>query len=178
MSTAFVGGDAMSKYLADLSSKMKGQVDIGFMSDATYGGSENNLPVAQVAFWNEFGTASAPPRPFFRSMIAKDSPKWGGMIARGIKADLSGRELLENMGEEVAGALQQSIRDTNAPALSPVTLMLRKMKKGDRFQKINGAMVGEAAARVKAGESYDGVSTKPLIDTSQMLDAVTYKVRE
>jgi len=169
-----LGGDAMSKYLANLSKQMKGQVDIGFMANAKY---PDGTPVAQVAFWNEFGTASAPARPFFRNMIAKDSSKWGGMIARGIKADFSGRKLLENMGEEVAGALQESIRNTNAPALSPVTLMLRSMKKGDRFQKVTGAMVGEAARRVKAGESYGDVSTKPLIDSEQMLDAVTYEVR-
>src|SRR5579864_3151012 len=44
------------------------------------------LPVATVAFWNNFGTQRAPARPFFSDMIAEDSPTWGKKLARVAKA--------------------------------------------------------------------------------------------
>jgi hypothetical protein len=62
------------------------------------------------------------------------------------------------------------------PPLSPVTLMLRKMF-GNSPELIRGRDVGEAARRVAAGESSDGVSTKPLVWTGHLLNSVEYEVK-
>ncbi|MDB5280871.1 MAG: hypothetical protein JWR61_5826, partial [Ferruginibacter sp.] len=84
---------------------------------------------------------------------------------------------LGQAGEAIKGQLQQSIIDTYAPSLSAVTLMLRKMKSADPGLVVTGATVGEAARRVAAGESSDGVSTKPLVDSGHLVNSVDYQVK-
>ena len=85
------------------------------------------------------------------------------------------RTTLELVGDGIKGQLQQSIIGTTQPPLSPVTLMLRKMF-GNHPEQITGKDVGEAARRVAAGESYGGVSTKPLDWTGHMKNSVGSEV--
>jgi hypothetical protein len=90
--------------------------------------------------------------------------------------DYDGERVLAMMGENIAGALRQSIRDVDGPALSPVTLMLRKMV-GNNRELITGKMVGEAAAKVAKGETgATGTQAKPLDWTGKMLSAPAYSV--
>lgn len=97
-----------------------GKVSVGFMEGATY---PDGTPVAAVAFWNEFGNGKAPPRPFFRQTIAAESPGWAGKMAKLAKAtDYDGERVLGMMGEDVKGALQQSINDFTTPALAESTV--------------------------------------------------------
>ena len=83
---------------------------------------------------------------------------------------------LARVGAEITGELQQSIVDMNAPPLSAVTLMLRKMKAEDPDLVVTGRTVGEAAARVAAGEVATGVSTKPLVESGNLLNSVDFRV--
>ena len=136
------------QYLNDLASKMgNGSVSVGFMEGATYPDGES---VPEVAFKNEFGVPSKgqPPRPFFRRMIAKESPNWAPRIARLSQQNgFDGQKVLGIMGEDIKGGLQESINTLTEPALSPVTIA----RKG---------------------------FSKPLIDTSHMLNSITYEVEE
>ena len=88
--------------------------------------------------------------------------------------DYDATAALSQMGEVIIGELQDSIIATNEPPLSEVTLMLRMMRGQDGV--VTGRMVGEAAARVAAGERASGVNTKVLIDTGQMLNSITKEV--
>lgn len=138
------GGEKLEKALAKIGEKMSGSLSVGFMEGSTY---PDGTPVPVVAFWNEFG-AAGPPRPFFRQMIEKESPTWPKKIAAGAKAtDYDGAKVLGTMGEDIRGALQQSINDFTSPPLSPVTIA----RKG---------------------------FSKPLIDTSVMLNSITFEVEE
>lgn len=132
------------KALEDIARKMGGgSVSVGFMEGATY---PNGTPVAAVAFWNEYGKPDQPPRPFFRRMIAAESPEWGRKMAGIAKAtNYDGTRTLALMGEDIRGALQQSINTLTEPALAPSTIEAKGF-------------------------------AKPLIDTSHMLNSVTYKV--
>ena len=49
------------------------QLEVGFFSTAKYSTGEY---VAQVAYWNEYGTTLSPPRPFFRNAIKDKSKEW------------------------------------------------------------------------------------------------------
>ena len=123
-----------------------GSVSVGFLAGATY---PNGTPVASVAFWNEFGhkgTAPAPPRPFFRSMIAKDSPKWSADLGAAlIASDGYGPKALSLMGEEIKDQLVTSINDFTTPGLAASTIRRKGFK-------------------------------KPLIDTGHMLRSVDFRV--
>ena len=150
---------------------------VGFLENATY---PNGTKVAMVAAIQEFGAPKAriPPRPFFRNMIAKHEKEWPDAIANLLVDNgYDATKTLRMAGEAIKGQLQQSIVDTNAPALSPVTLMLRKMRSQNPNLVVTGKTVGEAAERVAAGMSYAGVSTKPLIYNRDMYKSVDYEIK-
>ena len=174
------GSDAVMKALERIADRMGGgEVSVGFMEGATY---PDGTPVAAVAFWNEYGHGGhfpSPPRPFFRKMIAKESPTWVPKMAELAKAtDYDGPKVLDIMGADIQGALQQSINDLTDPELSKTTLMLRAMF-GNSHSKIRARDVLVAQQRVAEGkQGATGTQAKPLIWTGAMRDAVTYQVKK
>lgn len=114
------GGDKLMKKLEEIVEKMGGgAVSVGFLEGATY---PDGTPVAAVAFWNEYGKPGQPPRPFFRQMIAKEAPTWPGKMAALAKAtDYDGDRVLGLMGEDIQGALKQSINEFQSPGLAEST---------------------------------------------------------
>ncbi len=141
---ALRGSDKVMKALDDIARRMNaGTLSVGFMEGATY---PDGLSVPTVAFWNEFGTIRSPPRPFFRQMIAKESPKWPKKMAKAAEiTNFDGAKVLALMGEDIKGALQHSINTFTVPGNAPSTI---------------------------ARKGFD----KPLIDTAHMLNSITYKV--
>lgn len=170
-------GDRVAKTIAARVKKMSGTVEVGFMEDATY---PDGTPVAAVAFWNNYGHGGqfpAPPRPFFSDMIAKEKPTWGKKVAALAKADgYDGAKILTVMGQDIQGALIQSINETNTPALSPTTLILRK-KFGNKPENIKRSDVIAAQKAAANGEQgATGTQAKPLDWTGHMLNSTTYRV--
>ena len=139
--------DKIEKRLNEIAKKMEVSLKVGFMSGAAY---PDGTSVASVAFLNEFGHGGihpAPARPFFRNMIAKESPSWGDTMAKlAKKNNYNGQIVMKSMGEEIKAALMQSIRDLTDPPLADST---------------------------KKAKGFD----KPLIDTTQLLNSVTYEVK-
>lgn len=120
----------------------KGQADF----EKSYGSGGGPLHVAQVAFWNEFGTIRTPARPFMRTMIESKSPRWGNALGAALRnTDYNSRQALGIMGEGIRGQLRQSIRDWSTPPNSPLTV------KNKGFNK-------------------------PLIDTAVMIRSADYQV--
>lgn len=140
------GAEGLQKALAGIAAKMgAGAVSVGFMAGATY---PDGTPVAAVAFWNEFGGPGRPPRPFFRQMIAAESPTWGAKIGKlAVATKYDGPAVLAMMGEDIAGALGESISNFETPALAESTVAAKGF-------------------------------AKPLIDTGDMQRAITYKVED
>ena len=87
------GSDGVMKALEEIARKMGGgEVAVGFPAGDNY---SDGTPVAAAAFWNEFGTSTIPPRPFFRPMIAKESPTWAPKMAAWAKRfDYDGDKVL------------------------------------------------------------------------------------
>jgi hypothetical protein len=149
--------DRVAKHLQDLAAKMSGTLEVGFLEGATY---PDGTP---VAFWNEFGTTraaagpqtaegenpraeSSPPRPAFRSMIAKESPEWGTKLKGALRATGNdGPKALALMGEDIQGALIQSINDFTSPALAASTI---KRKGFDKPLIDKAIMVNSTGFRV------------------------------
>lgn len=121
--------DAVTAKLLDLAKKASGSVKVGFIDSDQ----------APIAFWNEFGHKGrfpAPARPFFRTMVSNESGKWPEMVAGELqRSKMDGHRTLTYMGEEIEGALKQSIIDLVAPPLSKTTLRLR-FKFGNNPQNI------------------------------------------
>ena len=177
---ALKGGEALRKKLAEISSQIRGayELKVGFLEGATYP-DENHTSVAQVAFWLNYGRSNQPPRPFFTDMVKEKSDEWGPALADFIKEsnfDVYGS--LQKVGEGIRGQLQQSIIDLDAPKLSKITLMLRKMRIEDPNLTVTGATVGEAARRGADGEATSPASEKVGIYTSHMLNSADYIVEK
>jgi hypothetical protein len=173
------GGDKLTERLQEIAKGLSSAktVQVGFLPDAVY---DNGTFVATIAAIQEFGAPKAgiPPRPFFRAMINDHSGEWPGAVKDQLKeTDYDAAKTLTHVGAGIAGQLQQSIADTSSPPLSQTTLMLRKMKADDPDLVVTGKTVGEAAAKVAAGESAAGVSTKPLVESGHLLASVDYVVK-
>ena len=149
-----------------------GTVSVGFLE-----GKE-----ASIAFWNEFGHGGnfpAPARPFFRRMVARESGEWPAKMGALVKAtNYDGHKVLGIMGEDIAGAITQSIFDLSEPALSPTTLMLRKTF-GNSPERIRARDVVQAQRDVAAGkEGASGTQAKPLVWTGTMARSPSYVVED
>ena len=134
--------DKVTAHLSKLAANMSGSVEVGFMEDATY---PDGTPVAAVAFWNEYGTSTAPSRPFFRNMIETEKPNWGAKLASAVEHTGDGQKALALMGEDIEGALKQSIADFTSPALAESTV---KRKGFEKPLIDKGHMLNSTAYRV------------------------------
>lgn len=121
LSLKLKGGDKLRKALEEAARKAKPEVlRVGFLQDAAHPDRTN---VATVAFFNEFGTSRAPPRPFFRNMIAAKSGQWGQALVKILRANGGDTHAaLELMGGGIRDQLVESIRDFSSPgnALSTI----------------------------------------------------------
>lgn len=94
------------------------------------------LPVATVAYWNNFGTSRAKARPFFSDMIAEDSPTWGRKLAAVAKhVNYDTKLTLARMGEGIQGRLVKKIVDWPADN-APLTVAIKGFNKGLEDQRI------------------------------------------
>lgn len=173
------GGDKLAAALAKISAGVSkpATLSVGFLEGAT---EPDGTSIPMIAAIQEFGApkANIPPRPFFRNMISAKSGEWPSAVADLLKAnDFDAVKTLGQAGAGIKGQLQESIINTYAPALSPVTVMLRGMKSNDQSLVVTGKTVGEAAERVAAGKTNYGASTKPLIDSGNLLNAVDFTVK-
>ena len=83
---------------------------------------------------------------------------------------------LDDLADEVVKNIQKNIKNLTEPPLSPVTIMIRRLKKLKQFKNAsNTELLHEANKRLKMGEGYGNTRTKPLIDTGLMLQSVTWK---
>ena len=162
--------DAVTAKLMELAKRASGSVQVGFIDNDQ----------APIAFWNEFGHKGrfpAPPRPFFRTMVSNDSGKWPAMMAGELqRSKMDGHRTLAYMGEEIEGALKQSIIDFTSPPLSPTTLRLR-LKFGNQPQNIRARDVVQAQRDIADGAPVaSGTQAKPLVWTGTLLNSTSYKV--
>lgn len=119
---------------------------VGFLEGATY---PDGKPVALIAAIQNFGAPARgiPPRPFFDNMIANKQEEWGPASAALLKQNnFDAAKTMGQVGEVIKGQLQQSIRDTNAPALKPATV---KRKGFDKPLINTSHMINSADYEVK-----------------------------
>ncbi|MBF0865115.1 MAG: hypothetical protein ABF932_13655 [Gluconobacter potus] len=146
-------------------------VEIGFFPDAAY---PDGTYVAQVAFWDEYGTQHAPPRPFMRATIAAHQTEWGKLMGAALKQ--SGYDLdkaLDIVGRMISDQVKEQIVSTDGPANSPVTNLLKQRfptgeyGAGDYWQALKDVAAGETAP--------DG---KVLVWSGRLLNSVSYEVSD
>ena len=147
------GGDKYKKFLAKMS-EIAGGVKAGILNNAT---TTDGKSIATYAAYNEFGGANnhPPSRPFMRT-VAKERPKvWVGQMVAKIRGNATKPEAWKGAlvlaGESMKADIKDSIQ--------------------------NGAWTPNAEATVNAKRRKGKVEPDhPLMDTGQMLAAVSYEV--
>ena len=182
MGSVTVDLSAIKKLQQALADAHAEKLQVGWFSSANY---DDSLPVAQVAFWQEFGTKTAAPRAFFRPAVADNKTKWAALVDSGANAVVEGRASMEDVFNGLGLTAQADVKNAingQHRALSPVTLALRKLKNDG--QVINGTLVGAVAAAIARGETGAGqlgepfANNTPLQDSGIMLATITYNVGE
>ena len=109
-----IGGHKLEIALQSLAAKINNasELKVGFLEGVRYPAtaSGKSVSVAQVAFWNEFGTKRAPARPFFRNTVAEQSAKWGrGLAKLVVQTNYDGEKSLTLLGTEMKNDIVTSI---------------------------------------------------------------------
>ena len=144
-------------------------VSIGFFENERY---DDGTYVAQVAFWNEFGTKTAPARPFMRVAVKAHEDEWGATLMEAIKhTDGDLEKALGIMGMKIAEQVKQQIIDTNSPPNTNLTNILK-----DRFPK-GGYDFDDFLQAIKDDENGETAPAGKVLDWSgRMLQSVTWEV--
>jgi len=105
---------------------------VGWQADAVYGSDNENLPMAQVAQWQEEGVASKniPPRPFmrvgFKAALSKGAND--ASFKRIVTAVANGQDVfkaLHKEGDSFRQTLRQVMIDWDTPRNAPTTVEIK-----------------------------------------------------
>ena len=134
------------------------RVRVGWFEESKY---DDNTPIAQVAYWQEYGTKKGiPQRPFMRTAEFHNKSKWEALMAQEIKKCVeNGQPLTQAMaklGLVVQGDIAKEISNIVNPPLKESTVKARMRRLGKKKPTTS--------------------ITKPLIDTGLMLASINNKV--
>ena len=144
-----------------------GIVRVGWCSGMRY---KDDLPVAMVARWNEFGTVSGryriPPRPFMRPAVYEHQQELNDVLKSMYKDALANNKdtmkTLAQFGEKVVARIQHQMDITKTPPNAYVTL--------------HGGWLRSASGKPFYVHKKRG--SNPLIDTGFMQETVSYQIEE
>lgn len=143
---------------------------------------EDGTPVAYVMALNELGHGPTPARPTMRPTAIQKENEWRDVAAQASRAVVNGKmtavDAMEALTIKAEGDISKAIAQLTSPALSPITIELRAMKKRNPNLRVTAATVGIAARRVREPGYMppSGVSDKPLIDSGLAIATLTHVV--
>lgn len=148
-------GGVEIRRLANLSGRSR--VLVGVLSGTgEHPNADHGQTVAEIAFWNEFGTSRIPPRPFLRRTL-REQRYYKTEFVKILRGALDGRNkfvLLGVLGARAASDVQSTITRISDPP-NALSTQLRKA----------------APSQVKVS-----VINNPLIDTGTMRASIKYEV--
>ena len=113
--------EALAKY-----KDMNATVRVGVLEDATY---PDGTSVAQVAFWNEYGTSKSPPRPFFRAVVSSQKKNWVLSVKNLMAMHNDPQKVMGLIGEHMKGQIVHSILSWTSPPNAPYTVKMKGFNK-------------------------------------------------
>lgn len=144
----------------EIKSMRKAKVRVGILKSAGMAKQRNadgsitqgDVSVAEIAFWNEYGTSrGVPERPFIRKTADEKGDAYAKYLKQQLSKVFAGQltvtTALERVGNLAQGHVRKNIRDIRTPPNAAVTIE----RKG---------------------------SSNPLIDTATMLKQVNFEVKK
>ena len=114
---------SLDQALNRLVSSKAQHVQVGVIDGSKY---PDGTSVASVAFWNEYGTRIAPPRPFFRDTIKQEKSNWSALATKAIRAGYTVEHMLGLVGAQMQTSIQLSIMTWTSPPNSAYTIAKKK----------------------------------------------------
>ena len=172
------GGDKFRQRLAELAAQATtAKVRVGIIEQANYDSSDGES-VAQVAFWNEYGTARTPARPFFRNTIAARKTEWARLAGKFMQANGGDVwQFLSELGEIAVGDIKETITNGNFAPNSEVTKLL-KYRFPTSPARVTAAAYYKAVRDVQRGKTVVSNHDKPLQWSDTMRDSIKYEVTD
>ena len=110
---------SLDQALNRLVSSKAQHVQVGVIDGSKY---PDGTSVASVAFWNEYGTRIAPPRPFFRDTIKQEKSNWSKLATKAIRAGYTVEHMLGLVGAQMQTDVQFSIMTFSNPPNAAYTV--------------------------------------------------------
>lgn len=110
---------SLSQALNRLVSSNAHHVRAGVLENSKY---PDGTSVPSVAFWNEYGTRTAPSRPFFRQTISEKRGEWAKLAGDAIKMGYTVEHMLGLVGAQMQTDIQYSIMSWTSPPNAPYTV--------------------------------------------------------
>lgn len=130
--------NALRERLGDLANSNK-KLNVGFFDTAKY---PDGQTVPSVAFWNEFGSAKIPMRPFMRNAVRKDSDKWVQFFVAEARNSFEIERIYGRVGEVMRGSVVNAITEMSSPPNSPATIA----KKGSSHPLIDTGFMRQSVS--------------------------------
>ncbi|HXK36114.1 MAG TPA: hypothetical protein VJ553_00855 [Candidatus Paceibacterota bacterium] len=115
--------------------------------------AENGQTIAEIAWWNEFGTGRIPERPFLRWTL-RENDYYRKHMMMALRASLLGKV------DPIRG-----LKIVGAQAASDVRMMIT-----------NGDFVPNAEATIRKKSTSAGIKDKPLIDTGALRQSIQFEL--
>ncbi len=133
------GGEALKRKMAELNAKLgkAGAVQVGFFEESKYtprhpirGTKRKPLHVAQVAFWQIYGTKRTPARDFMGAAIRGHQGNWGKDLADiGEAVGWDTKRALDLLGELIKEDIQHQIQVWSQPPNAKRTVQIKGSNK-------------------------------------------------
>ena len=150
---------------------------------------------AEIGYWQEFGTATIPARPFLVPGVAAVQDKITAKLREAVTEAMAGNTaaIEQKLGEAgiiAVNSVKNRISAGIPPPLAPVTILARQIRAPGVHYRTRARMAEDPAFRkawLKAHPEYKSkykriaaadVDTTPLIDTSSLINSITWVVRD
>lgn len=136
------------RFFKEIEELKKLQVRVGFQHGEETD-EDSGADLADVAMWNELGTAHSPPRPFLRQSIDNNVSRVNAMCKAQLRAVAQGKtakDALQAIGSMQKALVQDTIRNGDFEPNAPSTIKKKK-------------------------------SSKPLIDSGRMRQSVNFVIK-
>ncbi|MDT6962914.1 hypothetical protein QTN24_15545 [Cupriavidus sp. SZY C1] len=173
----FIRTDRLKEVLGSISGLVDKQVLVG-VPDSTAGRKDEGAPLsnAEIGYIQENGAPeiNLPARPHLVPGVAAAQPKTLPLLQKGIEAALDGdldgaKRRMSMAGLAAQSSVRALINSGIGPALSEATLRNRA-RRGRKGAK-------EELASRAAGQQASTELAKPLVDTAQYRNSITYVLR-
>lgn len=138
---------SLDQALNRLVSSKSQHVQVGVIDGSKY---PDGTSVASVAIWNEYGTKTAPARPFFRDTIKQEKSNWSALATKAIRAGYTVEHMLGLVGAQMQTDVQLSIMTFSNPPNAAYTVAKKKfnaplrntmlMHDSIKFEVVDGEM--------------------------------------